>query len=419
MLDKYALKENDWLKRLFNLKEKWALVYGRQMFCADMTTTQRSESVNSVVKRYVNYKHKFLEFFKHFQRLLDDRRYEEIKADFKASTSVPHLTYPVQILKQAAGIYTPEVYKIFEQEWYKAHDCSVECSDDGGLQVSYKITPYNKSHHHIVAFDSSSGKANCSCRKFEFAGILCSHILKVFTMKSITNIPGEYILKRWTRKAKVGFIGDSNLNTCNLDPKMLQNVRYKELCGLYVQLVTKASENEDTYRLVKDGILKMFDIVDDRLQSIKSTDNQVHGKEFDKHSVTEDELHTKEKNNSGAKGIKSKHKTTSGKRPRGGLEKASQKRRGRGGKILPSIAPTSSSPLLSSNFEGGEKNLNTTSVVSAIPYQRPNTFEEFYASSSQQSLGELSFPMNMTSLLLAQQPLNFGSLGTKNSQQNE
>ncbi|XP_057808447.1 protein FAR1-RELATED SEQUENCE 5-like [Salvia miltiorrhiza] len=373
MLDKYALKENDWLKRLFSLKEKWALVYGRQMFCADMTITQRSESVNSVVKRYVNYKHKFLEFFKHFQRLLDDRRYEEIKVDFKASTSVPHLIYPVQVLKQAAGIYTPEVYKIFEQEWYKSHDCSVECSDDGGLQVSYKITPYNKSHHHIVAFDSSSGK--------------------VFTMKSITNIPGEYILKRWTRKAKVGFTGDSNLNTCNLDPKVLQNVRYKELCGLYVQLVTKASENEYTYIIVKDRILKMFDIVDGRLQSMKSTDNEVHGKEFDNHSLIGDEPHIKVKNNSGAKGIKSKNKTTSGKRPRGGLEKASQKRRGRRGKNLPSIAVTSSSPLLSSN-EGGEENLNTTSIASAIPYQMPNTFE-------------------------AQQPLNFGSSGTNNSQPNE
>ncbi|KAI8561606.1 hypothetical protein RHMOL_Rhmol04G0353300 [Rhododendron molle] len=46
----YNLEDNDWLKRMFNQKEKWALVYGRQTFCADMTTTQRSESMNSVLK---------------------------------------------------------------------------------------------------------------------------------------------------------------------------------------------------------------------------------------------------------------------------------------------------------------------------------------------------------------------------------
>ena len=42
MLEKYDLKNNDWLKHLFDLRKKWALVYGRETFCADMTTTQRS-----------------------------------------------------------------------------------------------------------------------------------------------------------------------------------------------------------------------------------------------------------------------------------------------------------------------------------------------------------------------------------------
>ena len=33
MLFKYNLQENDWLKRMFDIKEKWALVYGRDAFC--------------------------------------------------------------------------------------------------------------------------------------------------------------------------------------------------------------------------------------------------------------------------------------------------------------------------------------------------------------------------------------------------
>lgn len=60
MLEKYNLKDNDWLRRLFNLKEQWALVYGRQTFCADITTTQRSESMNSALKKYVSYKYDLL-----------------------------------------------------------------------------------------------------------------------------------------------------------------------------------------------------------------------------------------------------------------------------------------------------------------------------------------------------------------------
>ncbi|KAK4417268.1 protein FAR1-RELATED SEQUENCE 5 [Sesamum alatum] len=51
MLNKYELKSNEWLERMFKLREKWALVYGRQSFCGDITTTQRSESMNSVLKK--------------------------------------------------------------------------------------------------------------------------------------------------------------------------------------------------------------------------------------------------------------------------------------------------------------------------------------------------------------------------------
>ncbi|KAL3523105.1 hypothetical protein ACH5RR_015939 [Cinchona calisaya] len=51
MLDKYDLQDKEWLKRKFGIKKKWALVYGRQMFCADMATTQRSESMNRVLKK--------------------------------------------------------------------------------------------------------------------------------------------------------------------------------------------------------------------------------------------------------------------------------------------------------------------------------------------------------------------------------
>ena len=39
MLDKYDLKNNSWLQRQFQLREKWALVYERKTFCADMSTT--------------------------------------------------------------------------------------------------------------------------------------------------------------------------------------------------------------------------------------------------------------------------------------------------------------------------------------------------------------------------------------------
>ncbi|XP_047333567.1 protein FAR1-RELATED SEQUENCE 5-like [Impatiens glandulifera] len=286
MLTQYSLEENDWLRHMFLIREKWALVYGRHIFCADMTTTQRSESMNSIVKRYVTYKHKFLDFFNHFERLLEDRRYEELKIETQSKLSVPFLEFPIVILKQANSIYTPEAYKCFQIEWYKSHDSSVRTIENDRTLTKYKVTPPQKSYHHIVTVDSSCGKFDCDCRKFEFAGILCSHILKIFAMNNIVEIPSKFIRKRWTREAKIEYFGvnDSNCDQASMSTKVIQSMRYQELCELYVQLITKAAKREDTYKIVKDNILCMLKLVGEKLQ-VGESDATTILNEVDSHGL--------------------------------------------------------------------------------------------------------------------------------------
>ncbi|PRQ24833.1 putative transcription factor FAR family [Rosa chinensis] len=172
MLEKYNLQENKWLGRLFDLKEKWALVYGRETFCADITTTQRSESMNNSIKKYVSYKYDLLRFFRHFQRLLDDRRYNESVANFKSSQTTPALSFPVKILRNAAKVYTPAVFKWFQVELCKAHDCTLKLFGEIGTMRIYEVTAHGKRFHHTVTFDSVDNNISCTCKKFEFAGIL-------------------------------------------------------------------------------------------------------------------------------------------------------------------------------------------------------------------------------------------------------
>uniref|UniRef100_A0A452Z3K4 Protein FAR1-RELATED SEQUENCE n=1 Tax=Aegilops tauschii subsp. strangulata TaxID=200361 RepID=A0A452Z3K4_AEGTS len=89
MLDRYGLRDNMWLQRLFEKREQWALVYGKNTFSAHMSTTQRSESMNNELKRYISIKYDMLTFFEHFGRLVADKRFVEVKCDFKASQTTP------------------------------------------------------------------------------------------------------------------------------------------------------------------------------------------------------------------------------------------------------------------------------------------------------------------------------------------
>ena len=56
----------------------------------------------------------------------------------------------------------------------------------------------------LVRIDLSSKVGTCECNLFEFKGILCRHILAIFHLKNVVEIPDHFILKRWTKEANKG-----------------------------------------------------------------------------------------------------------------------------------------------------------------------------------------------------------------------
>ncbi|XP_050387392.1 protein FAR1-RELATED SEQUENCE 9-like [Argentina anserina] len=271
MLEKYNLQENKWLDRLFELKEKWALVYGRETFCADITTTQRSESMNNCIKRYVSYKYDLLRFFRHLQRLLDDRRYNELVADFKATHTTPALAFPVKILKNAAKVYTPTVFQWFQTELCKAHDYSLKLFSDIGTMSIYEVTAHGKRFHHVVTFDSGDNTISCSCKKFEFAGILCSHALKVLSANNVKTIPSQYISKRWRMdfKDERAKVSSPNANDDDQEAKIAR--RYRELARLHAEIATTTAETDEAYEI---AIVALNKTLVDVKASLKERTNQ-------------------------------------------------------------------------------------------------------------------------------------------------
>ncbi|KAG6426712.1 hypothetical protein SASPL_110939 [Salvia splendens] len=104
--------------------------YGKNTFCVDMVSTQRSECMNAVVKHYVNYKNNIVEVFHHFQRLIDDRREKESAEDFKNAQSSPVMTFPLEILKHATVVYTHKIFALFSEELRKAIESKIEAESE-------------------------------------------------------------------------------------------------------------------------------------------------------------------------------------------------------------------------------------------------------------------------------------------------
>ncbi|CAL9060236.1 protein FAR1-RELATED SEQUENCE 5-like isoform X1 [Musa acuminata AAA Group] len=218
MLEKYDLRNNEWLAKLFEEREKWALVYSRQTLCVDMKSTLQNENFSSLLKKYLTSQLDLSSFFKHYERVVDDHRYAELQADFHASQSFPRIP-PSKMLKQAATLYTPAVFEMFRKEFEVFMDCMLYSYGEVGTISDYKITVGEKPKEYFVRLDSSDYSVACSCKKFEFVGVQCGHVIKVLDVRNIKELPERYFLKRWRRNAKSDTGSEPGGIIVDVDPK--------------------------------------------------------------------------------------------------------------------------------------------------------------------------------------------------------
>ncbi|KAM0855641.1 hypothetical protein ACQ4PT_049636 [Festuca glaucescens] len=278
MLKAYNLEDNEWLHRLFQSKEKWALVYGRQTFCADMISTQRSESLNAMLKRYLHVRLDLLDFFKHYERAVDDRRYAELDSDFYASQTSPKVPR-VRMLIQTLKEYTPAMFEIFRGEYDMVMGCCLYNSGHSDSTLEFKVsnTDHRRSHQFTVKFDPNGSKVSCSCKKFEFVGVLCRHALKVLDHNNIKELAPEYILKRWTRHAKTGPSHAIQKCVNDEETRVVLARRYGSLCRSYNNILSKAAGNEEAYALLQSASIDLMEKRSNQLNPTTKNEVQVQG----------------------------------------------------------------------------------------------------------------------------------------------
>ena len=77
LIEKYNLRSHPYMKQLYKIRKKWAKPYLKGVFCAKMTSTQRRETAESMLKTYIPPACPMHMFVKHYMRLQFDRDAEE------------------------------------------------------------------------------------------------------------------------------------------------------------------------------------------------------------------------------------------------------------------------------------------------------------------------------------------------------
>ncbi|XP_049937207.1 protein FAR1-RELATED SEQUENCE 5-like [Nymphaea colorata] len=243
MLDEYQLHNNLWLQKLYKDKEKWSPAYDRQYFCADMISVQRIESTHAILEKNLYSCLTIFQFLEQYESFLENLRKNELQQDYKAFSTVP-VTMGIKVLMRAVDVYTPTVFEWVKIEAVAAINCTIDvisCNDN--------VHRYNV-EACVVTYNTENTTLQCSCRKFEFSGVLCCHAMKVLDRENIKEIPTAYVWRRWTKNAKTDLLNASSIPMTGRVDRCRTISRYQHLCRTFLHIAEIASKSEEMYQYV-------------------------------------------------------------------------------------------------------------------------------------------------------------------------
>lgn len=258
ILDKYDLRGHDWLQSLYDARAQWVPVYFRDSFFAVISQNQGFEG--SFFDGYVNQQTTLPMFFRQYERALENCFERQLEADFDTICTTPVLRTPSPMEKQAANLYTRKIFAKFQEELVETFVYTANKIEDDGAISTFRVAKFEDDNKaYVVTLNYPEMRANCSCQMFEYSGILCRHVLTVFTVTNVLTLPSHYILKRWTRNAKTG----SGIDECGgeLHGQESLTLRYNNLCREAVKYAEEGAIAVDTYNVaiaaLREGVKKI------------------------------------------------------------------------------------------------------------------------------------------------------------------
>ncbi|WKA03630.1 hypothetical protein VitviT2T_021730 [Vitis vinifera] len=218
-----------------------------------MRSTQRCDSMNAYLNRFLKIRLRLYEFVQQFDRAILRIRQNEAKADFESNNSSPVLSTKLSILENhAATVYTKESFLKFREEMKNAELFFVVGLVSDVSMRAYTLSKFR--HPNLkweVQFSPNIVTLKCSCMMYESIGIPCCHMVVVMKVEHLEEIPKSCILKRWTKLAKMHTRSTPENQT---DNDMDWFVQYGLLSSMCNKLSYYVSDTSSSFLEVKNEI---------------------------------------------------------------------------------------------------------------------------------------------------------------------
>ncbi|XP_058217567.1 protein FAR1-RELATED SEQUENCE 5-like [Rhododendron vialii] len=222
LIKQFNLQGNDWLAGLYEERHRWVPAFVKDTFWAGMSTTQRSESINAFFDGYVHSNTTLKEFVGQYENALGKKVQKEEEADAHSLNFQIQKVSPYGFEDQFQQAYTIGKCKQFREQVGQTIGCNLTIGPvvngisqfhiEQDILVGKKKNIF-KTCTFLVHFNEESAETNCNCRLFESKGMVCSHMISVWSKKKLEVVPDKYILRRWMKnlvrsykKIKVSYV---------------------------------------------------------------------------------------------------------------------------------------------------------------------------------------------------------------------
>ncbi|XLU52548.1 hypothetical protein S245_047196, partial [Arachis hypogaea] len=257
LLNKYGLKDNPWLKEMYEKRASWVPLYLRGTFFAGIPM---NESVDSFFGAILNGQTSLVEFIPRYERGLERRREEERNEDFNTSNFQPFLQTKEPVEEQCRRLYTLTIFKVLQKELLQCYSyLGFKAFQEGSIsRYMVRKGGNDMEKHHIVTFNASNLSISCSCQMFEYEGVLCRHALRVFQILELREVPSRYILHRWTKNAEDGVFPDLESWSSSQELRSLMLWSLRETAAKYIDAgATSIEKYKLAYEILREGGRKL------------------------------------------------------------------------------------------------------------------------------------------------------------------
>ncbi|XP_065628089.1 protein FAR1-RELATED SEQUENCE 5-like [Quercus suber] len=219
IMEIYGLGDNDWLGNLYMRRERWVLAYLQSSFCAGISATQRSESMNKFFKDYVCLSTMISDFVYQYELALNANYLKEKEQDVKTKNSVPILKTSYKLEAEAAKVYTRKMLMKFQEELFCSKKYKASKYHEEGVKKICKVVPHGKESPFYEV-----------------------HILAVLVKKSLVHfLPSHYILERWTINAKKHIVHDISSDVIQVEPQVSSTMMRNCLMLQFLKVAEESS----------------------------------------------------------------------------------------------------------------------------------------------------------------------------------